>query len=236
MSLRSRLSVVMAFALGVAILPLSGFRLPNAYAQASESSAAVASVSPEARSDPMKLIKAGISDLIAVFKDKSMPLAERRAKLRALAAQYFDFKVMARTALGYHWRTLTPQQREQFVPVFTDFLENAYLSKLQEYTVEIIEKEVKSVVINYERERIDGDYAEVYTTVQLHDRAQPVKVNYLLKRDTDGWRVYDVTVDAISVVANYRNQFNRVINNQGYDQLMSDLKAKSRELGKTLGK
>jgi len=181
--------------------------------------------------DPMTAVRAAINDAIAVFKDKSLPLVDRRDKLRALAARYFDFQDMARSALGYHWRDLTPAQRDQFVPLFTGFIQDAYLSKLREYSVQKVQQAVESVNIRFTQQTFDGpDYAQVYSTVVLHDLKEPVQVNYLMHRAGEQWRIYDVSIDAISVIANYRNQFNRVINNQGYGQLVADLHLKQQQL------
>src|SRR5271163_2784805 len=88
-----------------------------------------------ATSDPMAVVKSGIGQAIAVFQNHQMPLAERRRTLRTLAEQYFDFPMMSRSVLGYHWRALTDEQRAQFVPIFTGFIEAAYLSKLPDYPV-----------------------------------------------------------------------------------------------------
>jgi phospholipid transport system substrate-binding protein len=190
-----------------------------------------------AQTDPMEVVKAGINDVMAVYKDESITKAARREKLRAMAADYFDFAYMARSALGYHWRDLTPQQRDEFVPVFKSFIEVIYLSKLQEYSAQKVEQVAKTVNISFTRETFDGpEYAQVFSTVRLQNQKQPVAVNYLLSKNAQGrWRIYDITVDAISVMANYRNQFNRVINNDGYDKLVDDLKAKSHQLDATLG-
>jgi phospholipid transport system substrate-binding protein len=180
--------------------------------------------------DPVTVLKTGINDVLAVFRDKQMPLAERRARLRALAGLYFDFDDMARSALGYHWRDLTPDKRAEFVPIFSDFIENAYLSKLQDSGVEKIRQEATTANIRYTRQTIDGDYAEVFSTVALEGQKEPIEIDYMMHLKDGKWRIYDVTVDAISVVGNYRSQFNRVINNEGYDKLIADLMAKTRQL------
>ena len=172
-----------------------------------------------------------MSDVIAVFHADQMPLAERREKLRILAARYFDFADMARSALGYHWRTLSQAQREQFVPIFTAFIQDAYLSKLQDYTVSKVQEEAKTATITFTREQFDGpDYAEVSSSVVLRDQQDPLTIDYLMHRSGGVWRIYDLTVDAISVIANYRNQFRRVIDNDGYDSLVVQLKAKQEQL------
>jgi phospholipid transport system substrate-binding protein len=184
--------------------------------------------------DPLQLVKSGLQEAIAIFQDKTLSVDARRAKLREAAARYFDFAYMARSALGPHWRDLTPAQRNEFVPLFTTFIEEVYLSKVKDYSVEKVQNEVKSANIQFVRESYNGpDYAEVYSTVALKEHPDPIQVDYLLKKDEDGWRVYDITLDAISVMANYRNQFNRVINNDGYEKLLADLRAKSAQLGAT---
>ena len=184
--------------------------------------------------DPLQLVKSGLQQAIAIFQDKTLSVDARRAKLREAAARYFDFAYMARSALGPHWRDLTPAQRNEFVPLFRTFIEEVYLSKVRDYSVEKVQDEVKSANIQFVRESYNGpDYAEVYSTVALKEHPDPIQVDYLLKKDEDGWRVYDITLDAISVMANYRNQFNRVINDDGYDKLLADLRAKSAQLGAT---
>jgi len=181
--------------------------------------------------DPMGAVRHGVDQVLTVFRDSDVPLKARRAKLRQLADQHFDFADMARSALGYHWRDLTPAQRGSFVPLFATFIQDAYLSKLQEYTVRKVQDEAKTAKITFTRETFDGaDYAEVFSDVVLVDQKDPLQVNYLMHRRDGIWLIYDITLDAISVIANYRNQFNRVINNDGYDKLVADLKTKAVQL------
>jgi phospholipid transport system substrate-binding protein len=182
-------------------------------------------------SDPLVQVKQEVQEVVAVFQDQSMSLQARREKLRQMSNQYFDFTDMARSALGYQWRKLTPQQRDEFVPVFATFIQNAYLSKLQDYSVQKIREEARTASINFTGEKFDGpDYAEVQSNIVLVDQKDPIQVNYLMHRTPDGWRIYDLTILGISVIANYRNQFRRVINDKGYDQLVSDLKLKRQQL------
>jgi phospholipid transport system substrate-binding protein len=187
--------------------------------------ASAATITPA--SDPIAAIKYSISQAVAVFNDPQAPLAERRERLRALCEQAFDFQDMSRSVLGYHWRELTPAQRDEFVPIFARFIQDAFLTKLQDETVQKVRAELRTVNIAYVRETFDGpNYAEVFSTVTVREQTDPFQVTYLMHRTADGWRVYDLTLNAISVIGNYRNQFNRVINNQGYDQLVADLRAK----------
>jgi len=193
--------------------------------------AGAASPAPASAPDAIAEVKQGVDQVLAVFNDRGMSLKTRREKLRGLAYQHFDFEDMARSALGYHWRDLTPAQRARFVPLFATFIQDAYLSKLQEYTVRKVQDEAKTAKIAFTQERVDGaDYAEVFSSVVLIDQKDPLQVNYLMHRRDGTWLIYDVTVDAISVIANYRNQFNRVINNDGYDKLVADLESKQAQL------
>jgi phospholipid transport system substrate-binding protein len=179
----------------------------------------------------MSVIKTGTDQVIAVFNDQQMPLNQRREKLRSMSLYYFDFDSMAKSVLGYHWRELTPVQRSQFVPLFTEFIQDAYLSRMEQATVEKIRQEAKTAQIKFLKQTyFSSDYAEVFSTVALEDHRAPLELNYLMHQSGGQWQVYDVTVDAISLIANYRNQFNRIINNQGYPKLIADLEAKREQL------
>jgi phospholipid transport system substrate-binding protein len=181
--------------------------------------------------DPMAVIKTGLDQVIAVFNDQRMPLNQRREKLRSMSLQYFDFDSMAKSSLGPHWGDLTPAQRGQFVPLFTEFIQDAYLSKMEQATVERIRQEAQTANVRFLKQTYFGsDYAEVFSTVALEDQKDPLAVDYLMHQKNGEWRVYDVTVDAISLIANYRNQFNRIIRNEGYQKLIADLQAKRQQL------
>ncbi len=175
--------------------------------------------------DPMDVIKGTVNQALTVLRDKQTPLAQRQDHLRQIVAQSFDFSAMARSAMGYHWRELTPAQRDEFTKVFITFIEDSYLGKLNDY---------KGQNVVFISQRSDGpDYAQVNTQIVQQDK-EPVQLNFRLERHSPDWKIYDVTVDAISIIANYRNQFNRVMNNQGYSTLIADLKSKQQALAASL--
>lgn len=175
---------------------------------------------------PLDTVNQVVNTTLPVLRDKHRPLPQRRRQLRELLERHFDFADMARIALGYHWRELNATQRSQFTQLFTAFIENAYLSKIQDYTGQ-------DVAVLGQNSEGEG-FARVRSQI-IQPGKQSIKVDYLL-RDIDGdWRIYDVTVDAISIVANYRNQFNRVINDQGFDKLMADMRAKQQQLQASMG-
>lgn len=156
-----------------------------------------------------------------------------REKLRSLVEQYWDTTDMARSALGYHWKTLTEQQREQFTRLFSNLVESIYLSrsnfsKAQQYT--------DTVSINYIKEIPEGEgFRKIDTTVMLKRDSQPIKVDYRMRWVDDKWKVYDVIVEDISLTGNYRNQFNRVINSHGYPELVRMLQDKLQQIKQSEG-
>jgi phospholipid transport system substrate-binding protein len=177
--------------------------------------------------DPIEQARGLVQQAIAILENPHLTLQEERRQLRALAEPYFDFEGMARSTLGYHWRTLTPGQREQFVALFTAFMEDAALSKIQEYSGQRVE-------FTRETPIADG-YMQVQGHAMLNNGSQPIPIGFMCHQIDGSWKVYDLTVDNISVMANYRNQFNRVINDQGFDHLMAVMKQKQLELAEMLG-
>ena len=176
--------------------------------------------------DPMTVVKNTVNQALDVLRDTSSPLAQRQDKLRQIVAQTFDFKEMAKSALGYHWKELTPAQQQEFTNAFIAFIEDSYLSKINDY---------RGQQVNYLKVSQDGaQYAQVSTDIIQPNGKDAIHVNYRLLKEDGTWKIYDVTVDAISIIANYRNQFNRVMNSKGYNTLIADLKAKQAALAASL--
>ena len=175
---------------------------------------------------PLDAVNQVINKSLPVLRDKRTPVPQRRRQLRDLLEQHFDFADMSRIALGYHWRELGPTQRSQFTELFTAFMENAYLSKIQDYSGQ-------DVAVLGENSEGEG-FARVRSQI-IQPGKPPINVDYLLRELDGNWKIYDVTVDAISIVANYRNQFNRVINDQGFDKLMANMRAKQQQLQASMG-
>jgi len=167
-----------------------------------------------------------VNRALQIMANKRAPVQQRRRELREAIENEFDFTEMSKSALGYHWRTLSPQQRSQFTQLFTAFIEDAYLSKIQDYSGQQVR------VLG--QTPLGQSYTQINTEI-VQPGKSPIAVNYLLLQKDGTWKIYDVTVDAISIIANYRNQFNRVINEKGFGQLMADLQAKQQELASLLG-
>jgi phospholipid transport system substrate-binding protein len=167
-----------------------------------------------------------VNQALQILRDGQKSVQQKRLELKPLIESRFDSTEMARSALGYHWRSLSASQRADFTRIFTAFIEAAYLNKVQDYSGQQVQ---------FGQSRALGEgYAEVDTTI-VQTGSAPIPVAYLLEQSDNGWKVYDVTVDNISIIENYRNQFNRVINQQGFPKLMADLRAKEQQLGGELG-
>jgi len=177
--------------------------------------------SAAALSDPVAQVRTTIDEAAPVFANTKLAPVDRQRQLRAIAARNFDFAYMARFAMGTHWKSLTPAQRKEFVPLFTDHVMDTYLGTLQQSTVDAAGRGLK------DRVSYDGtDRATVYSEVKMPSLADPLAVNYSLRKNEDGWKLYDIVVDNVSTMANYRDEFNQTINGGGYAKLVSDLRSK----------
>jgi phospholipid transport system substrate-binding protein len=169
---------------------------------------------------PTDQIKATVDRALVVLRDpKFKPAArtkERRDQLKQILFGRFDFTEMARRALGANWRRRTPQEQEEFVRLFSELLERAYADTIESYTDE---------KIIYVGEKLDGNYAEVNSKI-LTNKGQEFSIDYKTQIVSGEWKVYDVVVENVSMVNNFRSQFNRVINNSSYEELVRRLKEK----------
>lgn len=185
------------------------------------------SVLPPARSNagaPTEQIRMSVDKVQAILKNPQLKSAaktkERRDQLRQVVSSRFDFAEMGRRSLGSQWRRLGPKEQEEFVRLFTDLLERAYIDRIEAYSDE---------KFAYVRENLDKNYAEVGSRI-LTSKGEEFSLNYKVYLANGEWRVYDVVVENISLVNNYRSQFNRIITNSSYEELIRKMKEKQIEL------
>ena len=144
---------------------------------------------------------------------------ERRIAVRTIANEIFNFTEIARRSLGRYWQPLSEAQRTEFVGLFGDLLERSYIAKIELYGGE---------KIVYSGERVDGDFTTVSTKIMTKNGTE-VPVDYRLVRRDDRWMIYDVNIEGISLVSNYRTQFNKIIQTSGYNSLVEKMKTKQTE-------
>ena len=179
-----------------------------------------------AADDPMTVVETTVNQALTVLRDKQTPTATRQQQLRDIVSATFDFRTMSKSAMGYYWKQITPDQQQEFQNVFITFIENSYLAKINEFT---------SGEVKYLNAQNDGtQYSMVKTNVLMAGQT-PIDLDFRLLNKDGRWQVYDVTVDAVSIIANYRNQFNRIMATKGYSTLIADLKSKEASLAASMG-
>ncbi|HTW88530.1 MAG TPA: ABC transporter substrate-binding protein [Candidatus Binataceae bacterium] len=202
--------------------PMGSLKLAAGLAIAAIAAVMTIAAPSRAANSPSAVVQGLVNQALGVLRDNSMPISQKQDRLRGLVAQTFDFTEMARSALGTHWRDLNSDQKADFTRVFTQFIEDSYLSKISEY---------KGQTVTFTKTiQLAAGYTQVNSQIVQPNGEEPIALDYRLRFENGEWRIYDVTVDAISIVANYRNQFNRVINDKGFATLMADLRAKSSQL------
>ena len=170
--------------------------------------------------EPMDMVKQSTDRILKILKDPELKAKskepEKRRLLRKLADERFDWEEMAKRSLATHWGERTPEERKEFVSLFADLLERSYMGKIEGY---------KNEKIVLEKEDIDADYAVVETNV-VTEREVEIPINYRLHRKGSDWLVYDVSIEGVSLVNNYRTQFNNIIMSSSYQELVKKLKTK----------
>lgn len=175
---------------------------------------------------PLSEVKTTVNQAVTILHDQAMPIEQRRRELRQLAEHNLDLAKMARGSLGDHWDELTPAERNEYVSLFTAFIEDAYLVQIQDYA---------KLNIDVTRESFTApDYAQVFATV-LQPHEEPLPIVFMLERNGDEWIVYDVSVEDVSMVENYHAQFDRVIRSEGMPKLLNDLRQKKIGLAALVG-
>jgi phospholipid transport system substrate-binding protein len=144
---------------------------------------------------------------------------ERRQLLEKVVAERFDYQEMSRRSLGASWNNLSDKEKQEFVSLFQTLLVNTYADKIESYTGDGVQ---------YVNERNEKDYAEVRTKVLTGKTDIPL--DYRLLHKGSDWRVYDVVVDGVSLVNNYRGQFTKILRNSSYADLVDQLRKKSEKI------
>ena len=179
----------------------------------------LAAPAPARAGEPTDQIRAAIEQGIAVVKNPGLAgkgmRAERRTRLREAVAPYFDFQEMAKRSLGIHWKDRSPSERDEFTRLYRELLENSYAGKIESYRGE---------KILYGKETMDPPYAVVRTGI-VTTKGQEIPVNYLRLLEGSRWRIYDVVIEGISLVNNYRSQFGSILDRSSFPELMRKLKA-----------
>lgn len=168
--------------------------------------------------EPTEAIRNAVNEGVEILKNAKLDNQKQRAevidRLRQIVYPLFDFQEMAMRSLGANWRRLNPQQRKEFVTTFTALLEKTYADQIDLYNGQ---------KVVYTGESIDGNYAQVESRI-IDKNNQNYSVVYRLHQVDGKWRIYDVIAENISLVNNYRAQFNRVIAKSSFEELLRVMK------------
>jgi phospholipid transport system substrate-binding protein len=165
-------------------------------------------------------VKGTVDQVIKILTDPTLKgekkIRERRAKIRQVVLQRFGFTEMSKRSLGRYWNERTPEERKEFVRLYTDLLERAYIDRIDGYTGE---------QVVYLGESVDGDYSEVRSKI-VTKRNQEIPIVYRLQKSSANWEVYDVIVEGVSLVNNYRTQYSKISRTSSYEELVKKMQVK----------
>jgi phospholipid transport system substrate-binding protein len=166
-------------------------------------------------STPTGRVKDSVNKVLTVLKDESLDREKRWEKIGLVINDSFDFRSMSQSVLATNWKKATPEERQQFVVFFSQYLEDTYRTKIEAYTNQKVE---------FVGETIRGKKAVVETLI-ITDNSQ-IPINYKLKNNDGTWFAYDVVIEGISLVSNYRSTFSAIVKNDGMDGLLNDIESR----------
>lgn len=173
-----------------------------------------------AAAGPKEQLKTTVDKVLEVLKDKSLSPEQSREQVAALIKERFNFRAMSQGVLGINWRRADQQQRDRFIELFTEVLKNSYLGRIEAYSNEKVQ---------YGDQRIEGNRAVVDTTIVTKQNKE-IPVSYSMVHEDDQWLVYDVKIEGVSLVLNYRTSYAEIVQKSGVNGLLKQMTAKVKEL------
>src|ERR1041385_3070584 len=169
---------------------------------------------------PREEIQSSVEKVLTILKDPNLKSESKRqeriAQLRQVIFPKFDFTEMARRSLGADWQKRPQEQQKEFVKLFTELIEGSYVNNLDSYNGE---------KVAFTGDKQDGEYAQVDTKI-TSNKGDDSTVSYKLRQSDGTWKIYDVVIENVSIVNNYRSQFSRVIARSSFDDLLRQMKEK----------
>ena len=179
---------------------------------------------------PLEIVRSTVEQVIQVFKDPANQgpgtRAQRLEQVSEVVRPMFDRREVARRTLGVYWRDRTEEQREEFIYLFTTLIEKSYGESFDK----LYRKYQDQVEFFYDQETIDGNFAEVHTRIHNPVLNKYFSINYRFLKVDARWLIYDVVIENVSMIRNFRTQFYRIIGKTSYEELVQKLQAKLRQL------
>jgi phospholipid transport system substrate-binding protein len=168
-----------------------------------------------AAENPQAVVQTGTDQILKILTQYPQDTRARKEQIRAVVDGYFDFEAIARLAVGPLWKSVPPEKQQEFTRDFSKLLFNTYIGDIEKYAKQML---------TYNHRTINQDYIVVEALVR--DQGGPVSLAYYLHLKDGNWKVYDIAVDGVSLVANYRSQFNSILANSSFDHLSMILRQK----------
>lgn len=169
---------------------------------------------------PTNQLRVAVDRIIEVLRDKDLSRDQVLQEVSNLVRNKFDFWAMSQRTLGKNWRKATEEEKQQFVRLFAKLLEDTYRGRLKAYTY-------SDEYVEYIGERIRGTRAEVDTIVVAN---KEIPVSYKMRLKGEEWLVYDVIIEEVSLIANYRNSYGEIVADEGFQGLLARMETKIKEL------
>ena len=179
-------------------------------------------VMSHAGNTPTDDVRASVDAMLEILKNEQLDKEGKRSQMSAVINKRFDFRAMSQRTLATNWKKTTNEEKQQFVALFSQLIENSYVGKIEAYTNEKVE---------YPGEKIKGRKAVVETLIITSSADVPV--NYKVYQKGDQWLVYHVIIEGVSLISNYRSSYQEIVKKEGFDGLLTKMQAKIDELAST---
>lgn len=169
---------------------------------------------------PTDSIRGSVDNILTLLQNKELDQATRRKEMRKVINGRFDFRAMSQRTLATNWKKASREQQEEFVQLFSQLIENTYIGRVEAYTDE---------KVDYPGEKVKGKKAVVETLILTANADIPINYKVYQKKNGEWW-VYDVIIEGISLISNYRSSYQEIVKKEGVDGLIAKMKDKIREL------
>jgi len=173
-------------------------------------------ISASAKDNPMDQLQIAVDGILKILQSEELKQPEKKDERKQLVlnivTDMFDFREMARSSLGQSWNTLSPEERDTFVGLFTSLVEQRYIGKIDSYNDQ---------KVIYKKELVKGDNAMVYTAIV--DKDQEIPIIYRLEKNKGKWLIYDLKIENVSLIVNYRRDFDSIIRKEQFAGLVEKI-------------
>ena len=172
-----------------------------------------------AASSPTEDVRTSVDAILLILQNDELDKQQKRAEISKIVSQRFDFRAMSQRTLATNWKKTSNEEKKQFIELFSQLIESSYVGKIEAYTNEKVE---------FPGEKVKGKKAVVETLIITSSADVPV--NYRMYQKGDQWLVYDVIIEGVSLISNYRSSYQEIMKDEGFDGLLNKMQAKIDEL------